>query len=164
MGWQLDSGVGRARCQLQEAGAWVVEECLTRRPSRRPDCLSRALAWLKLQRDRDVWELRDSGGPMSMALGSSTFTLCDWKAMARLPEALHLTEGSHPRCMRELKQLARDFEPDIVRWIPPSMTEAAQYCACRGGGDGPTAAERVGQNGTISFHLVSAARGCRMTS
>lgn len=71
-----------------------------------------------LERDRQQWALRDSGGPMPMVVESSTFGLKDWRAMARLSEALRLTEGAHPRDLVALKVIAADLEPDVFRWVP----------------------------------------------
>jgi len=78
-----------------------------------------------IERERDKWSLGDSGGAMPMVLRSSTFEIDDWRAMARLSEALRLTEGRHPKDMRELKMLAATQEPDLFRWIPASTKEAA---------------------------------------
>lgn len=78
-----------------------------------------------LERDRDKWDLGDSGGAMPMVIRSSTFEVDDWRAMARLSEALRLTEGRHPKSMRELRMLAAAQEPDICRWFPASLGEAA---------------------------------------
>lgn len=78
-----------------------------------------------LERDRDKWSLGDSGGAMPMVLRSSSFDVDDWRDMARLSEALRLTEGRHPKDLRELKMLAATQEPDLLRWIPASTKEAA---------------------------------------
>lgn len=71
-----------------------------------------------LERDRDQWSLRDGGGPMPMVLRSSTFDVHDWRAMAKLSEALRLTEGNHPGSLHELRRLAATLEPDLLRWTP----------------------------------------------
>ncbi|MCB9619820.1 MAG: hypothetical protein H6724_10285 [Sandaracinus sp.] len=71
-----------------------------------------------LDRDRDTWSLRDSGGTMPMVLRSSTFDVDDWRDMARLSEALRVTEGRHPKDLRELRRLAATLEPDLLRWAP----------------------------------------------
>lgn len=78
-----------------------------------------------LERDRHNWGLGDSGGAMPMVLRSSTFDVEDWREMARLSEALRLTEGRHPKDLRELKRLAAAQEPDLLRWIPAGTKEAA---------------------------------------
>lgn len=78
-----------------------------------------------LQRDRETWGLRDSGDAMSMVVQSNTFDIEGWRHMARLSEALRLTEGKHPRGLGELKMLAADQEPDLLRWAPIPMKEAA---------------------------------------
>jgi radical SAM superfamily enzyme YgiQ (UPF0313 family) len=77
-----------------------------------------------LERDRDRWSLGDSGGAMPMVLRSSTFDFDDWSAMARLSEALKITEGRHPKSLPELRRLAATLEPDLLRWMP-STEEAA---------------------------------------
>lgn len=76
-----------------------------------------------LARDRDRWHLEDSGGPMPMVTRSSTFTHTDWLAMARLSEALRLTEGRHPRDLAALRRLAAD--PDLGRFAPAPAEVAA---------------------------------------
>ncbi len=78
-----------------------------------------------LERDRHNWSLGDSGGAMPMVLRSSTFDVDDWREMARLSEALRLTEGRHPKDLRELRELAAAQEPDLLRWIPAGTKEAA---------------------------------------
>jgi radical SAM superfamily enzyme YgiQ (UPF0313 family) len=78
-----------------------------------------------LERDRDRWGLGDSGGAMPMVLRSSTFDVDDWMMMARISEALSLTEGRHPSDLDQLKALAAELEPDLFRWIPKGVKEAA---------------------------------------
>lgn len=78
-----------------------------------------------LERDRKKWSLGDSGGAMPMVLRSNTFDVDDWREMARLSEALRFTEGRHPKDLRELKKLASELEPDLLRWIPAGTMEAA---------------------------------------
>ena len=78
-----------------------------------------------LERDREKWNLVSSDGVMPMALRSSTFDANDWQYMARISEALRLTEGHHPKDVGELKVLAAEQDPDVFRWIPDSLREAA---------------------------------------
>jgi radical SAM superfamily enzyme YgiQ (UPF0313 family) len=78
-----------------------------------------------LERDREKWSLGDSGGAMPMVVRSSSFSLDDWRTMARISEALRLTEGHHPKTMNELRALAADLEPDLLRWVPANAQEAA---------------------------------------
>jgi radical SAM superfamily enzyme YgiQ (UPF0313 family) len=78
-----------------------------------------------LERDRETWGLLDSGGVMPMVQRSSSFGVDDWRAMERISKALRLTEGRHPKDLGELKALAAAQDPDIFRWIPESMKEAA---------------------------------------
>lgn len=77
-----------------------------------------------LERDRRNWSLEDCGGAMPMVLRSSTFDVDDWREMARLSEALRLTEGRHPKDLRELRKLAVAQVPDIRRWIPAGTEDA----------------------------------------
>lgn len=80
----------------------------------------------QLERDADVWDLEDNAEPeMPLVLGSSSFNVDDWRAMAQISEALLHTEGNHPKDLGELRALAAEQEPDLFRWIPPHMQEAA---------------------------------------
>ena len=78
-----------------------------------------------LERDRDQWGLGDSGGTMPRVERSTTFGEGDWRAMARLSEALRRTEGQHPRSLPALRELAASLEPDLFRWTPDGVEEAA---------------------------------------
>lgn len=71
-----------------------------------------------LDRERARWGLVESGGEMPMVVSSSRFHREDWRAMARLSEALRLTEGRHPRDLGRLRALADGLEPDLLRWAP----------------------------------------------
>jgi hypothetical protein len=77
-----------------------------------------------LDRERARWGLVESGGPMPMVVRSSHFDLDDWRAMARLSEALRLTEGRHPRDLGALRSLAATLEPDLLRWAPAGASAA----------------------------------------
>lgn len=78
-----------------------------------------------LERDREMWGLLDTGGVMPMVRQSSSFDVDDWRAMAQISEALRLTEGRHPKDLGKLIALAAAQDPDIFRWIPDSVREAA---------------------------------------
>ncbi len=78
-----------------------------------------------LERDREQWSLGDSGGAMPMVLRSITFDVDDWREMARLSEALRLTEGHHPTDLSEVKRLAATLEADVLRWMPASKKQEA---------------------------------------
>ncbi|HEY8206183.1 MAG TPA: radical SAM protein [Myxococcaceae bacterium] len=69
-----------------------------------------------LERDRARWGLVTDGGPMEMAVESTTFRRADWEAMARVSQALQLTEGRHPRRLDELLERSEAMEPDRSRW------------------------------------------------
>lgn len=99
-------------------------------------CLARRVPVLKafpllllrgtpLERDRAQWGLVDTGGSMSMVTESSSFDHADWRAMARLSEALRLTEGHHPSSIDELEALAATLTPDLFRFLPAGVQEAA---------------------------------------
>lgn len=72
----------------------------------------------ELDRDRARWRLEDDGSAMPMVVRSDTFDTEEWRAMARLSEALKLTEGAHPNTLRALRALAAGLEPDLLRWAP----------------------------------------------
>ncbi|WP_230470009.1 B12-binding domain-containing radical SAM protein [Lujinxingia vulgaris] len=78
-----------------------------------------------LERDRAKWNLRDSGGAMPMVIGSASFDREEWRQMARISEALRLTEGAHPGTIEELVDIANTLEPDILRWAPEQQGRAA---------------------------------------
>ncbi|TVR00904.1 MAG: radical SAM protein [Deltaproteobacteria bacterium] len=78
-----------------------------------------------LERDRDRWNIVAGGGPMAYAIASDSFTPEDWAAMARLSEALRVTEGRHPHTIEELRSLARTLEPDLLRFVPHRDVRAA---------------------------------------
>lgn len=106
---------------FQESVAW----CLARRvPTIKafPLLLLRGTA---LERDRDRWGFVDAGGAMPIAVESSSFSRADWQAMARISEALRLSEGKHPATMGELLERAGERHPDLARWQPMSASEGA---------------------------------------
>lgn len=72
----------------------------------------------ELDRDRATWGLVEDGGAMPMVVASHTFGQTDWQAMARIAEALRLTEGHHPMNMADLLRVAGDVEFRADRWRP----------------------------------------------
>ncbi len=72
----------------------------------------------ELDRDRGNWGLIEDGGPMPMVIASRTFGQDQWHAMARMAEALRLTEGQHPRDIRSLLGVADQLLPQPDRWRP----------------------------------------------
>lgn len=78
----------------------------------------------ELERERDKWGLRESGGEMPMVVESETFNRTEWRQMACLSEALRETEGNHPGDIMALKRRALQFQPDISRWVPESTQVA----------------------------------------
>jgi radical SAM superfamily enzyme YgiQ (UPF0313 family) len=78
-----------------------------------------------LELERERWGLRDSGGAMPMVVSSHSFDINAWAMMARLSEALRLTEGDHPADLPTLRALAHTLEPDLLRWMPADKQEAA---------------------------------------
>lgn len=79
----------------------------------------------ELDRSREKWGLVDSGGAMSLVLQSTSFHYDEWLQMARISEALRVTEGRHPERIEELREIAKGLEPDLLRWIPESLKKAA---------------------------------------
>lgn len=79
----------------------------------------------ELDRDREKWGLKDTGGDMQMVYESNSFSREDWMQMARISEALKQTEHSHPKHLDELQRIAAPLEPDELRWIPEAR-EAAE--------------------------------------
>jgi hypothetical protein len=99
-------------------------------------CLERAVPVIKafplmllrgteLEVERARWGFVDSGGAMPMVVESDSFDRAGWREMARLSEALRLTEGRHPNTLHELKALAAGLEPELWRWAPEPNKEAA---------------------------------------
>ena len=59
---------------------------------------------LDVQRDR--WGLTTDTGPLPVVVASRTFSHGEWRAMARIAEALRRTEGQHPVRLSELLHMA----------------------------------------------------------
>ncbi|RVU46675.1 radical SAM protein [Lujinxingia sediminis] len=95
-----------------------VQWCLTRRVPVLKAFPLMLLRGTRLDLDRAKWDLRDSGGAMPMVLKAATFDYDDWRQMARLSEALKLTEGDHPETLEELRDIATSLEPNALRWMP----------------------------------------------
>lgn len=90
-------------------------------------CLSRGVPTIKafplmllrgteLDLNRAQWSLKDSGGTMPMVTSSNSFNEESWNAMASLSEALIATEGSHPKTISELYEVADALAPVQERW------------------------------------------------
>lgn len=71
-----------------------------------------------LDRDREQWKLKNSHDTMPVVIESTTFSHAEWQQMARLSEALKVTEGNHPRTLSELRRVAARREPTMQRWRP----------------------------------------------
>lgn len=71
-----------------------------------------------LEKSRDNWSLRTGDDVMPVVVQSDSMSPWDWYQMAKLSEALRLTEGCHPRDVQTLLELARGMEPDMPRWSP----------------------------------------------
>jgi hypothetical protein len=78
----------------------------------------------ELERDRDRWGFVEGAGAMPPVIESNSFDKSDWLAMASISEALSSTEGHHPP-MDQLLRLARDLEPTMLRWQPPTERRAS---------------------------------------
>ena len=72
----------------------------------------------EVDRQRARWGLVESGGAMPMVVESATFSRADWEQMARLAEALKVTEGRHPTQIADLRRIAQDVAADEARWRP----------------------------------------------
>ena len=72
----------------------------------------------ELDHDRAHWGLQVDRGDMPMVVVSNSFDRADWNAMARIAEALRLTEGRHPADLRGLLRVADDLVPVLERWRP----------------------------------------------
>lgn len=99
-------------------------------------CLSRRVQVIKafpllllrgttLDMERSKWGLVDGGGPMPMVVESTTFSHQEWLAMARLAQALSMTEGQHPATLEHLQALAVDLDPALFRYQPNTKEVAA---------------------------------------
>jgi hypothetical protein len=75
----------------------------------------------ELDHERGRLAMRDSGGAMPMVIASDSFSTDEWLAMARLSEALRLTEGAHPTTFTELRRIADELRPDTARWMPAAQ-------------------------------------------
>ncbi|MCA9578459.1 MAG: radical SAM protein, partial [Myxococcales bacterium] len=78
-----------------------------------------------LERDRARWGLCATDGEMPLVTHSNTFTHEDWRQMARLSDALRLTEGNHPTTIEALVARSAGLEPDLFRWLPDANEVAA---------------------------------------
>ena len=80
----------------------------------------------ELDRDRAFWGLVEDDGAMPMVISSNTFSHTEWLEMARIAEALILTEGRHPKNSSDLLRLTEGLEHREDRWRPivsePLMT------------------------------------------
>jgi len=76
------------------------------------------IAGTELDHEREKWGFVDNGGEMPCVVSSHTFSHNDWLAMARISEALRITEGQHPKDISELLVLAAELEPEMARWSP----------------------------------------------
>jgi radical SAM superfamily enzyme YgiQ (UPF0313 family) len=79
----------------------------------------------QLDRERLRWGFYERGIHMPVVVTANSFDERDWTEMARVAEALRLTEGRHPSQVRELRRLAARCEIDMSRWQPLPTQEAA---------------------------------------
>jgi len=108
-------------CQTMPSFTETVRWCLERRVPVIKAFPLMLLRGTELESDRARWGLVDSGGSMPMVVASDSFTRDGWLAMARMSEALRLTEGSHPQTIDVLHRVAEGLRPDRVRWMPAEM-------------------------------------------
>lgn len=78
----------------------------------------------ELEDQREVWGIEDSGGGMPLVYQSHSFSFEEWSEMARLSEALSITEGKHPKDLSDLLDIAAPLQPDLLRWAPASQQAA----------------------------------------
>ena len=71
-----------------------------------------------LERRRAEWRLVEDGSAMPTVISSSTFSESQWGEMARLSEALLVTEGAHPSTIAALSKLATEQQILRDRWQP----------------------------------------------
>lgn len=79
----------------------------------------------QLDRTRHRWGLRERGTSMPIVEASHSFDEHDWTQMARVAEALAVTEGAHPADLDGLLRLAESRVPDLGRWQSASPKSAA---------------------------------------
>lgn len=103
---------------FKESVRWCIERRIPRIKAF-PLLLLRGTA-LDTQRAR--WGFVDGGGSMPMAVASGTFSSSDWLEMARISEALAVSEGRHPRTLEELLELAATLQPRYSRWQSDATT------------------------------------------
>jgi hypothetical protein len=78
-----------------------------------------------LDLERARWGLIESGGDLPAVVSSHTFSPADWAMMARVSQALQLTEGSHPATISGLLAIARDLDVSTGSWRPAATADAA---------------------------------------
>ena len=83
----------------------------------------------ELDRDRASWGLVEDGGAMPMVVASDTFSRTDFRAMARIAEALLQTEGHHPLEIGELLRTADGLEPREERWRPVGVGSTVTFAS-----------------------------------
>lgn len=79
----------------------------------------------QLDRERIRWGFRERGLHMPVVVAANSFDEQEWMEMARIAEALRLTEGHHPSQMHALRRLAARCEIDMSRWQPLPTQRAA---------------------------------------
>jgi len=97
---------GQTLESFKETVAWCIER---RVPVIKafPLLLLRGTA-LDVQRKR--WGFVVAPGPLPVVVASSTFSQQEWHTMARVAEALRLTEGKHPARLAELVRISAGIE------------------------------------------------------
>lgn len=78
-----------------------------------------------LDRTRGRWGLRERGACMPIVVSADSFDERDWQKMARVAEALAVTEGRHPADLDGLLSIAASCEPDLRRWQSDLLWRAA---------------------------------------
>ena len=70
---------------------------------------------------------------MPVVIQSNSFTYEEWCQMAKISEALKLTEGNHPKSIQELLEIAVELDIDLSRYRPEISTTKTREVIFRGG-------------------------------
>ncbi len=78
----------------------------------------------ELEERKKEWNLLESVGTMPVVLSSDTYSVEEWKAMAKISQALKLTEGAHPTSIEEVLNLSVNLDIDMPRFRPDALFNA----------------------------------------
>ena len=86
----------------------------------------------ELEERKSEWGLVESTDSMPVVLSSSTYSLADWKAMAKLSEALKETEGNHPKEVGKLVLFSQKMEIKMPRFRPNGIPLVSETISNKG--------------------------------